>query len=247
MSTAFAPVATQLAGEVSSRVPDEMGGRARRTTIATNSSLVERRAELLVGLLRRETDVGDLRGRRVLDVGAGFGGIALYLASVHGAEVVAVDKHRDRLDVARTVAETHGLPVTTVRSRMEDLAKTVAPPFDVAILNNSFAYVVEPDARAATLRAIRDLLADGGWAIARDPNRWQLIDPFSRLPLVHLLAPRAAVRAAGRLGRHRSLTRITSPVAARRELEQAGFSDVRAVGRPALAGRYHHVVARRPA
>lgn len=245
MSAAFDSVAADLATAIPPHLSAEMDEDARSTTVATNTSLVARRAELLVGLVRSATDLGDLHGRRVLDAGAGFGAVALYLAAAHGAEVVCVDKSAERLEVASRVASAHGLPVTTARGRMEEVDRLVEPPFDLAVVNNSLVYLVDPPGRDRALRAILSVLRPGGWIVKRDANRVQPVDPFSRLPLVHLLAPQTAVRAARRAGRHRSLVRMTSPAGARRELARAGFADARVVGPAPPFGRYHHVVGRR--
>jgi 2-polyprenyl-3-methyl-5-hydroxy-6-metoxy-1,4-benzoquinol methylase len=247
VSGAFDAVAADLAAAIPPHLSGELSEEARSTTIATNTSLVARRAELLVGLVRSATDLGDLGGRRVLDAGAGFGAIALYLAAEHGAEVVCVDMSRERLAVAEEVAAAHGLPIAVVAGRMERVARVVTGPFDLAVLNNSLVYLVDPATRAAALAGVRSVLRPGGWAIKRDANRLQPVDPFSRLPLVHLLAPQRAVRAAARAGRHRSAVRMTSPAGARRELLDAGFANVRVVGSRLPVGRYHHVVGRRAA
>ena len=87
----------------------------------------------------------------------------------------------------------------------------------------------------------------------RNPNRWNPVDQFTRVPLIQLLPPRQAVGAARRLGHERSLVRLTSPLEGVRELRAAGFEEVSDVAPPerkwpALMkpfARYQHLVARR--
>jgi SAM-dependent methyltransferase len=56
--------------------------------------------------------IGDLRGRRVLDVGTGTGTLATYLAERHACKVWAVDASPEMLEVARRrVPESVGLKV----------------------------------------------------------------------------------------------------------------------------------------
>ena len=45
------------------------------------------------------------RGRRVLDIGCGWGGLALYLAEFGGARVTGITLSREQLDIARTVEQ----------------------------------------------------------------------------------------------------------------------------------------------
>jgi cyclopropane-fatty-acyl-phospholipid synthase len=58
-------------------------------------------------------------GKRVLDIGSGWGGLALYLAELTGARVTGITLSREQLDIARRRAAELGLDAT-VQFRMKD-------------------------------------------------------------------------------------------------------------------------------
>jgi ubiquinone/menaquinone biosynthesis C-methylase UbiE len=201
-----------------------------------------------------DSGVADVAGLRVLDLGCGFGAVSAYFAA-HGAEVTGIDPNEERLQIGRKVAAAHSLPVRLVRGRMEELDLPDCS-FDVAVQNNSLCYVVDRARRSAALGEALRVLRPGGTLLIRNPNRWHPVDQFTGLPLVHLLPPSAAVRAAAATGRRRSLCHLKSPPAAKRELRAAGFVDVFQPGfgegsrKPdslKAVARYQHLVARRPA
>src|SRR5919106_221725 len=52
-------------------------------------------------IVDRMVELGDLRGRRVLDVGCGTGRLAIVLAERHGAKVWGIDPSAEMLELAR--------------------------------------------------------------------------------------------------------------------------------------------------
>ena len=228
---------------------EEPEGANAQRTLDTNSTLVEQRANSLLRIAI-EDGGGTLRGRRVLDLGCGFGALAVYFAA-HGAEVVGIDANGERIAVGREVAARHGLDARFRRGRFERL-DVGAREFDVVLHNNSLCYVIGRETRRRALAEARCALRPGGLLLMRNPNRWNPRDQFTGLPLITLLPPRAAWTVARGLGRKRSRVRLTSPPAARRELRAAGFSDVRPIdaadgsGRLRAVARYQQLSARRP-
>jgi SAM-dependent methyltransferase len=232
------------------RRDQSLDSAAARMTLDTNSTYVARRAAPLAAMLRGR-GIGTLDSIELVDLGAGFGALAVYFAAL-GARVTAVDVNEERFEVCRAVAERHGLAIETVRSRMERLDLPDVR-FDAAIQSNSLCYIVDSEARAAALAETLRVLRSGGALVTREPNRWHPVDQFTGLPLIQALPPERAVRIARRLGRARSRVRLTSPLAARRELRAAGFDGIRheavtPLGRRALkpVARYHHFTAVRP-
>ncbi len=249
---AFAPLAHGLRDEVIEhyeRNGEPLDTPAGLRTLDTNSVLAPDRARLLLRLLA-ERGAGAVAGRRVLDIGAGFGALALYFAHL-GADVVAVDPNDQRMQVSLTLARRHGLALNTVVASAQSLPFPDGH-FDFVVANNSLCYIVARDTRRQALAEIHRVLRPAGWLAMRNPNRLHPRDQFTGLPLLGLLPPVTAQRVVGRMGRHRSHVRLTSPAGAMLELRRAGFHHVRfraETGRraKALVAGYHHVVAQRHA
>ena len=249
----FAPVALSLRREVLRFYYDagkSLTDAAGLNTLATNSELAETRAATLERALA-DAGISDLRGLDVVDVGCGFGALALVFAA-RGDNVLALDANAERLEVGRRVAGMYGLKARFEEATMESMELGDAR-FDVAVMNNSLCYLVRRrDRRAALGRTLGGLRA-GGVLVVRNPNRLHPVDQFTGVPGLCLLPPLAAQAAAAAVRKHRSHVRLLSHVAARRELKRSGFGDVQSVRRPGesrlratLAG-YQHLTARRTA
>jgi len=249
----FSPVAELLASKVRDHLRDHepaLPQQAVEVTVDTNSHLAEQRGAFLLRLLRQQ-GAPDIAQLSVVDVGCGFGALSLFFASL-GARVTGIDVNANRLVVGREVARDQGLPVVFAAESMQSMDSVETAACDLVVVNNSYCYVIPDADRRATLSEVHRVLRRGGWTVLRNPNLWHPLDPFTRLPLVHLLPPRKAKRASQLMGRPRSMSRLTSPYGARRELRCAGFRHAHWVptshGYPnALErfARYHHVVARR--
>jgi SAM-dependent methyltransferase len=247
---AFAPLAHGLRDEVIEhyeRNGEPLDTSAGLRTLDTNSVLAPERARLLLRLLA-QAGAGAIGGRRVLDLGAGFGALALYFAHL-GAEVVAVDPNAQRMQVSLALARRHGLTLSAAAATAQSLPFPDGH-FDFVLANNSLCYIVARPARREAFAEIHRVLRPGGWLALRNPNRLHPRDQFTGLPLLPLLPPAMAQRVVGAIGRHRSDVRLTTPAGAIFELRRAGFSQVRfrtETGRraKALVAGYHHVLARR--
>jgi len=104
-------------------------------------------------------------GMRVLDIGCGWGGMALYLARVTGARVTGITLSSEQLAVARERAETAGLS-DRVTFELRDYREMAAggARFDRIVSVGMFEHVGLPHYRAY-FDAVRALLADDGVAL----------------------------------------------------------------------------------
>jgi SAM-dependent methyltransferase len=250
--SSFGEIAATLRRELLEHAALEPAGALDRASVETNSGLVERRGRPIAAIACERLGAASLVGTRLLDLGCGYGGLAALFA-FEGARVTAVDSNAGRLQTVARVAARHSLDVSPLRGRMERLGFADGS-FDVAVMNNSFVYLVDSELRRRALAEALRVLTPGGVLVMRNANRLHPVDQFTGLPLIHLLPPATAVRAATLLGRRRSLCRPRSPGATRRELDAAGFADTahhatsdRLARAPKTVGRYTHLSALRPA
>jgi cyclopropane-fatty-acyl-phospholipid synthase len=101
-------------------------------------------------------------GQRVLDIGCGWGGLALTLAEDAGVEVTGVTLSEQQLAVAQGRAEKRKLD-GRVSFRLEDY-RDVAGPFDRIVSVGMFEHVGKPNYQAY-FDAIARLLDDSGVAV----------------------------------------------------------------------------------
>ncbi|NEX94271.1 cyclopropane-fatty-acyl-phospholipid synthase family protein [Caulobacter sp. 17J65-9] len=106
-------------------------------------------------------------GMRVLDIGCGWGGLALTLAEL-GAEVVGVTLSQEQLAIARERAEERGLS-NRVRFELCDY-RDVQGPFDRIISVGMFEHVGVPNF-PAYFEAVSRLLTDDGVAVIHSIGR----------------------------------------------------------------------------
>ena len=107
-------------------------------------------------------------GMRVLDIGCGWGGLALELARTHGVEVLGITLSQEQLSVARGRAEAEGL-AHQVKFSLTDF-RDVAGPFDRIVSVGMFEAVGAP-AFPAYFETLRRLLTDDGVALIHSIGR----------------------------------------------------------------------------
>jgi len=108
--------------------------------------------------------MGDLRGRRVLELGSGAGEGAVYFA-LQGAHVMATDLSPGMLDVVDRVSAIHGVVVERKVCSAEDLSAFPDSSFDLVYAANTLHHV---DA-ARCLNEVRRVLKKGGKGCFWDP------------------------------------------------------------------------------
>ena len=116
-------------------------------------------------------DLGEAAGgqeARVLDIGCGWGGLALSLAAWTGARVHGVTLSTEQLDTARARAEAAGLS-NRVEFSLTDY-RDAEGPYDRIVSVGMFEHVGRPNYQAF-FDKIADLLADDGVALIHSIGR----------------------------------------------------------------------------
>ncbi len=99
------------------------------------------------------------RGKRVLDIGCGWGGLGLYLAEMTGADVTGVTLSQEQYGIANSRAAERGLG-DRARFNLQDY-RDVKGPFDRIVSVGMFEHVGVGHYREF-FRKTADLLADDG-------------------------------------------------------------------------------------
>lgn len=107
---------------------------------------------------------GSLKGKKVLELGAGAGEASVFFA-LQGADVTATDLSPGMLEVVRRVAALHGVEVKTAVASADDLSQFRTESFDIVYAANLLHHVdIEK-----TLDAVKTVLKPGGVAGFWDP------------------------------------------------------------------------------
>jgi cyclopropane-fatty-acyl-phospholipid synthase len=111
----------------------------------------------------------DLRpGARVLDIGCGWGGLAMYLAQHHGVHVTGITLSREQLAVGQQRVKQRRL-ASKVELRLEDYRLTEGE-FDAVVSVGMFEHVGRPQ-YPTFFRRVRELLKPDGVALLHTIGR----------------------------------------------------------------------------
>jgi ubiquinone/menaquinone biosynthesis C-methylase UbiE len=149
-----------------------------------------------------------VRGKRILDIGSGLGGVDLVLLERHGAgEVIGIDVEEELVDAARALIQRRGL---ADRVRFE-LVTPGALPFSDAAFDLVFSKdaLVHVEDKALTYREALRVLKPGGVFVAAD---WLWAEGAEASPVVQAWLSKGPLSFA-----------FTTPDEAGRALRDAGF------------------------
>ena len=121
-------------------------------------------------------------GQRVLEIGCGWGGLALYLAQIADVEVLGITLAEEQLKVASARAEAAGL-ANRVRFELRDYRR-VDDKFDRIVSIGMLEHVGAPKL-SEYFRVVRDCLTSSGVALvhsimAMEPPGMGISSPFTR-------------------------------------------------------------------
>jgi SAM-dependent methyltransferase len=156
------PVYAEIVGRACASGGQVGAGAVRSATVANETTATPSHGEFLIRLMR---DLGelDLRGRRVLEVGCGFGTVAAYVVWRTGSvRMLATDLASQRIREAREGARRTGLDAVVEYSVVNAsfLGDIEDERFDAVIAVGVLMYLERPQQKQA-LRELHRVLALG--------------------------------------------------------------------------------------
>lgn len=86
------------------------------------------------------SSLADLKGKRLLDVGCGLGEAGIYFA-LKGAEVTVTDLSESMIEVAKKLANSYSVPISTLKIAVGNLQLPEEQKFDIIYVGNLFHHV----------------------------------------------------------------------------------------------------------
>ena len=147
----------------------------------------------------------------ILDVGCGFGGIALYLAARYPTAAVTATDVSDRFYRAgKDAAIEVGLRNVTFASQ-NVLDLDYEEQFDLVLLSNILCYVVTHDQLQRACRNAWRALRPGGCLVIHTAHLWSIREPFTSIPGLQFLPRAGRDLLARKTGRRSTMRDIRLP------------------------------------
>jgi 2-polyprenyl-3-methyl-5-hydroxy-6-metoxy-1,4-benzoquinol methylase len=108
--------------------------------------------------------LGNIKGKRLLDVGCGLGEASVYFATL-GADVTSSDLSQGMLDATTRLAQSNGVSVKQHIASAEDMQLSTESKFDIIYSGNLLHHVDIEE----TITRIKPHLATGGMLVTWDP------------------------------------------------------------------------------
>lgn len=108
--------------------------------------------------------LGNIKGRRLLDVGCGLGEASVYFAML-GADVTSSDLSQGMLDATTRLAQANGVSIKQHIASAEDMQLPPEAKFDIIYAGNLLHHVDIEE----TISRIKPYLATGGMFVSWDP------------------------------------------------------------------------------
>jgi 2-polyprenyl-3-methyl-5-hydroxy-6-metoxy-1,4-benzoquinol methylase len=149
-------------------------------------------------------EIGELRGKKILDIGSGMGGF-LVAAARNGAKVAGLEPNGDYCTITRLRASRYDLPAAVVQGYGEQLPYA-SGIFDVVVAQDILEHVQDP---MSVLAEIHRVLTRDGVALVTVINRYAWRDPHYHLSGLNWLPRQLAERVVAIAGRSKTGSRFT--------------------------------------
>jgi len=162
------------------------GARAPyETMIEFYASGTKKRAATLLGPLYEK--LMQTPPARVLDVGAGFASIPVYLASHWpDAQFLITDIRDDYYACGKRAVEQLGL--RGFQFAVSDVAAVdTHQRYDLVMSCNMLNFMHSKDKLEVALKTLATVTAPGGHLVIYTPHFWSVFEPFTRIPMLHWL------------------------------------------------------------
>jgi len=136
-----------------------------------------KKLDFIIDFIQKNFSAGELN---ILDIGCGYGNIALPLASL-GHQIVAIDE--DQQAIEGLVAKNNFTNLKSFNTRFEEYGSQIMDHglrFDVIIMSEFLEHVPDPD---KVLQKAKTLSSDNGYLILTIPYGWSLEELSRRLIL----------------------------------------------------------------
>ncbi len=141
--------------------------------------------------------LSEIKGKTILDVGAGGGGKSVFYALNGAKEVVGIDIEEGFIEQANKFAKEKG--ARNVKFAVQNAEKTDFPDnsFDVCVMNDVFEHLARPE---AVLKEVHRILKKGGKVFINSPPYYHPygahLSDLIGIPYVHILFPEKILIAA---------------------------------------------------
>jgi SAM-dependent methyltransferase len=121
--------------------------------------------------------MGNLRGKKLLDMGCGLGESSVYFA-LRGAQVTAVDLSPGMVECAKALGRVHGVEIEGLVQSGEDPDLPEAH-YDIVYVANTIHHITDKD---RFFRQMQRALKPGGWFFSWDPLAYNpVINVYRRM------------------------------------------------------------------
>lgn len=179
------------------------------TMIEFYASGTARRARTLLGPLYDKL----MRNppKQILDVGAGFASIPVFLAAQWPeATFMITDIRDDYYACGKEAAQQLGL--NGLNFAISDVsAVDTAKRYDLVMSCNMLNFMNSKEKLEHALTTLATVTAPGGHLVIYTPHFWSIKEPFTRIPFLHWLSPRIQDKVVQRLKKRKMLSDTRNP------------------------------------